>query len=232
MFGVKHLVLGWVLGLVAACAFAIPAHAATVKLVCIIESGTLTANDNHKDGLGWRVVGGDGHYTLTISAMCAGSEKGIPTTSSFEMTSEAKYINVVCPVPFIAKARSGPGQTSMVPGSFEYIAGGDPAKGEPYYSALALGLKYDVEFAGPPSGLWYWHNDSTTKPATIPKTMDALIPNDDPRWKDPNPPKEFVYAGQLNLAPKDMSGKGPPDPPEKVECAKTFDASGVIVFDS
>ena len=57
--------------------------------------------------------------------------------------------------------------------------GGDPNKGEPFYTALIF------------EGEFFWYNDpgggvkddSTAKPPTIPKTMDLLIPNNDPDWK-------------------------------------------------
>ena len=225
-------------GLVAvlgAMAFAIPAQATEVKAQCSLLLGVAAVQDNDEDKMGVRMVGGDGHYTFASPLVrCIGLEKGALAISTFLVRSRGKYISIVCGT---GKARSTQGQSSIVPGSFRYILGGDPNKGEAFYSAVVSRLKYDIEFIAD-QGEFFWHNDpgggvktdSTTKPPTIPKLMDAVIPNNDPRWKTPNPPKEFVYAGHIVLFGTPLNEPKNGDP-LKATCVRVFDVHGSIVID-
>ena len=219
------------LALLGALAFAVPAHATEVKIGCKVD-GEATMFDNIKPDMGARLAGGDGHYEFTGTFTCGGVEKGVPVFLTFQARSLGKYLNIVCPT--LWKWRST--DTSLIPGTFQYTLGGDPNKGEAYYAALISSVKYDVDFVG--KGSFFWHNDpgggvkpdSTTKPATVPKTGDVFFPNNDPRWKDPNPPKEFVYAGPWNVAMKTPSNKTQ-EVPNKIDCGKVFTVTGAVAID-
>ena len=232
----RLLVSSGVLGLLAAAMFAIPAQATEVKVDCDV-SGFADVVDNEKPDMGVRWAGGDGHYTFRSTAFdCIGTEKGLVEVArfTFEVRSLGKYISLACGT---GKARSTQGQSSLVPGSFQYLFGGN--KDEAYYRALVSTLKYDVEFLDF-QGEFFWHNDpgggvkddSSAKPATIPKFMDALIANSDPRWKDPNPPKEFVYAGHVALTGTPLMEAKPPGTDQtKATCVHQFTVDGVITID-
>jgi len=96
----------------------------------------------HREGgqkLGWHaelpIIGGDGHYIFTPTTfVCLVVEKGLPAVAAFNVRSDGKYINIVCGT---GKARSTQGQSSVVPGSFLKIGGGDLFYGEGVGTTLA-----------------------------------------------------------------------------------------------
>jgi hypothetical protein len=230
----RLLGLSGVVGLLAAVAFAVPSQAATIKASCTV-SGDAKTQDKQFAKMGVRLIGGSGSYTFTQTTFsCVGTEKGAPAVVTFNIQSIGKYVNTVCGT---GKALSNWGKSTLTGGFLK--VGGDPTKGQAFYSNLIQTLKYSVEFQGA-VGQFFWHNDgpgpkpeSTVKPATIPKlNMDPA--ND---GKFTNDPKIYVYAGEVDLSLP--QGKTPvvPDTKQdpmnlnKFNCTKAFHAAGAIVID-
>lgn len=249
MLSFNRVMLGALLGLLAALAMAVPSQAAVVKAACLVNGNAKVSDKaNLTDTTrGVNLTGGHGNYRFKQADFtCVGLEKGAPGIVSFSVDSKGYFDNVECGT---GKAISqwGAGNNTIVGNNFGRI-GGNLSKNQAYYQAILDDLKYAVDFTAG-VGLFFWHNApksapgskplSSVKQPTIPKLgTDTKGPweSDDPTTPAIEGDKEYVFAGIIVLSfpvgPQPV-GKPPWAPPRPADnhCTNSFDARGVILLD-
>jgi hypothetical protein len=213
-----------------ALAFAIPANAA-VKAACVINGQAKADQTKPTPKKGVQLLGGSGTFTFTTTNLVCvdlASTKAPGTIHSGLVHASGTYKNrVVLPGGIVEDTPCGWGKVMGIITDQNLNAKFAPI----------VGAKFAVEF-GPVigQGAFFWHNQgpSVVKNLPVPKLQPDPT---DPGKTNTAGPKNYRYAGDIQLGPPDASKDPVADVLKRLvagnelKCTKAFTVLGTVLVD-